>query len=229
MKKRIYTSVAIVLTLALLFVLKVYVSDYFFDAFFAVVACFAAFEMARMMTKIGRFNFQYVATAFPCLLLAGNLIGIHFCAKTGDLFWVLYTILIDLGLVIVVSLGLFLWGIIFRRKTRNEMSVREIKDKNIEKFSFKKALNTLLCFVYPAFLFLFFILINHFHILAFDGNLDSNDNRHVRHADRLGDWREKTLSKNQPEQDHFGRDWRDCLVPDFLRVCLSCLWLHSIF
>lgn len=165
MKKRIYTSVAIVVTLALLFVLKAFVSDYFFDAFFAIVACFAAFEMSRLMTKIGRYNFHYVAVVFPSLLLAGNLIGIHFCATSGDIFWVLYTILIDVGLMLLVSLGLFLWGIVFRRKTRNEISVRELKEKNIEKFSFKKAVNTFLCFVYPAFLFLFFNFINHFHEL----------------------------------------------------------------
>ena len=99
MKKRVYTSIAIVITLALLFVLKVFVSDYFFDAFFAIVACLAAFEMSRLFTKTGRFNHVYVASAFPLLLLAGNLVGIHFVSVTKDLYWVLYTILIDLSIL----------------------------------------------------------------------------------------------------------------------------------
>lgn len=162
MKKRIYTSIAIVITLALLFVLKVYVSDYFFDVFFAVIACFATFEMSKLLTKMGKYNYGYVALVFPALLLAGNLIGIHYCALTKDLFWILYTILIDLAIIVFVGLILFVWGIIFRRRRKNEISVREIKNTTLEKFSFHKALNTLVCFVYPAFLFLFFNLINHF-------------------------------------------------------------------
>lgn len=60
MKKRIYTSVAIVITLVLLFLLKIYVSDYFFDAFFGIIACFGAFEMSILLTKMGKFNFQWV-------------------------------------------------------------------------------------------------------------------------------------------------------------------------
>ena len=97
MKKRIYTSIAIVLCLVLLFVLKVYVSNYFFDVFFAGVACFAAYEMARLLSKIGKYNFNYVAFAFPLLLLAGNLVGLHYCIKTGSFYWILWTILIDLA------------------------------------------------------------------------------------------------------------------------------------
>ncbi len=165
MKKRVYTSIAIIITLALLFVLKVYVSDYFFDVFFACLACFASFEMARLMTKMGRYNFLYVATIFPLLLFASNLLGIHFCGVSKDLFWVLYTILIDVGLMLFVALGLFLFGIIFRRKSKNEISVRQLKKTSVEMFSFKKALNTFVCFVYPTFLFLFFMLINHFQQL----------------------------------------------------------------
>lgn len=168
MKKRVFTGAAIVITLALLFVLKVYVSDYFFDVFFAGVACFAGFEMARLLAKIGKFNFKYVATAFPALLLAGNLVGMHYVEKTGNLFWVLYTILIDLLLVGLVSLGVFQFGLIFKKKTLNEISVRNIQNTNVTKFSFKKALNTMICFIYPTFLFMFFIILNHFESLPLE-------------------------------------------------------------
>ncbi len=161
MSKRIYTSVAIVITLALLFVLKVYVSDLFFDTFFALVACFAAFEMSRLFTKIGRYHFHWLVTLFPALMFAGNLIGIHFCSTSGDLFWVLYTILIDLAIMLVVSGLAFLFSVVLRKKTLNEIAVRELKNTNLCKFSFKKALNTLACFVYPSFLFLLFMLVNH--------------------------------------------------------------------
>lgn len=166
MKKRIYSSVAIVLTLALLFVLKVYVSNYFFDAFFAVLACIACFEMSKLLSKTGLYNYQVVAVFFPALLLAGNLIGIYYAKVTADLYWILWTILIDIGLMVVVALGTFLFGLC--RKKQNvlhEMGVRKINNMSVVKFNFKKAVNTLITFVYPAFLFLFFIFINHFNDL----------------------------------------------------------------
>lgn len=161
MKNRIFTSIAIVIVLALLFVLKVFVSDYFFDAFFGILACFASFEMARLLRKTGKFNNMYVATAMPAVLLGLNIMGVYFLETSQDLMWILYTILIDIGAMVVVSLGLFLWGIIFRKRTRDEMSVREIKKMHVEKFSLLKTLNTAVSYVYPAFLFLFFVFLNH--------------------------------------------------------------------
>lgn len=165
MKKRIYTSVAIVLTLALLFVLKIYVSDYFFDVFFGICAAFAAFEMSKLLSKIGKYNFLYVATAAPALLFAGNLIGVSALQKTGDLFWVLYTILIDLVIMVLLAVGMYLYAVLHRKKTMNEISVRGLKNISLFKFSLNKALNTAITFVYPAFLFLFFVLLNHFDIM----------------------------------------------------------------
>lgn len=164
MKKRIFTSIGIVLTLALLFVLKVYVSDYFFDAFFAIVACFAAFEMSKLLTKIGKYNYQWVAVVFPSLILASNLVGIHFASASSDLFWILWTILIDISLMVVVAVGMFLFGILNKKATKNEISVRELK-MSATKFSLKKAIHTLVTFVYPTFLFLMFVFINHLNTL----------------------------------------------------------------
>lgn len=164
MKKRIFTSIGIVLTLALLFVLKVYVSDYFFDAFFAIVACFAAFEMSKLLTKIGKFNYQWVAVLFPSLILAVNLIGVYYAGASKDMYWILWTILIDIAVMVVVTLGMFLFGILNRKGTKNEINVRELKT-SVTKFSLKKALHTLVTFVYPTFLFLMFIFINHLNSL----------------------------------------------------------------
>ena len=161
MKKKVYTSVAIVITLALLFVLKWFVSDYFFDAFFAVLACFGGYEMSKLLTKIGRYNHLVVGTAFPALLFAGNLVGIHFIALTGDLFWILYTILIDLAIMLLTFLCVFLFDLCRKKAMLNEMSVRKIYKTKYQKFALQKAFNTLICFFYPAFLFLFFNFLNH--------------------------------------------------------------------
>ncbi len=167
MKKRIYSSIAVVITLALLFVLKVYVSEYFFDAFFGIIACFAGFEISKMLTKMGKYNFQFVAVIFPTLLLVANLLGMYFASTSGDFFWIFYTILINISLMIIVFSLLYLWGIILKKKTLNEITVRQLKNISIFRFSFNKALNTLITFIYPSFFFLFFILINHFNTFNF--------------------------------------------------------------
>lgn len=169
MKKRVYSSVLIVVVLALLFVLKAYVSDYFFDVFFCALACYASYEMSKLLSKIGCFNYQWIATAFPAFLLAGNLLGVHFSSKTGDFYWILYTILIDFVLVVLGFLVSFLVSIC-RKKSKiiNEITVRKLNNISIYKFSLKKALYTSISFVYPAFIFLFFVFINHINALPFD-------------------------------------------------------------
>ncbi len=165
MKKRVYSSIAVLITLALLFVLKIFVSDYFFDALVGVLACYGTFEMSKMLTKMGRFNFHYVAVFFPVLMFSMNLLGVQFAANSGDFLWILYTFLIDIGLILLVATGLFLYQLIFRKKTMNEIAVRDIKNISLARFSFKKAINTLIAFVYPSFFLLFFVFINHFNVL----------------------------------------------------------------
>ncbi len=167
MKKRIFTATGIVLTLALLFVLKVYVSDYFFDAFFAIVAGFATFEMSKLLTKIGKYNYQWVAVGFSAILLASNLLGIHFASVNNDLYWVLWTILIDIALMVVVAAGLFVYALLRKKATAREIEVRGLKTSAV-KFALVKALNTMFTFVYPAFLFLMFIFINHLNDLPLE-------------------------------------------------------------
>lgn len=165
MKKRIFTSIGIVLTLALLFVLKVYVSDYFFDAFFAIVAGFAAFETSKLLTKTGKFNFQWVAVAFAALLLGANLLGVHYAAVNQDIYWILWTILIDIALMVVVAAGLLLFTLLRKKKTMHEIEVRDLKNISIFKFSLLKALHTMICFIYPSFLFMMFLFLNHLNTL----------------------------------------------------------------
>ena len=173
MKKRIYSAILMVIVLALLFVLKIYVSDYFFDVMFAALACIGGFEMSRLISKIGLYNSAVVATGFPALLFAGNLIGINFAAKTGNLYWIIYTLLIDIAFM-AFGVVLAFCLCFFRRKgvVENEMAVRQITGVSAFKFSVKKALNTLLTFVYPSFIFLLFIFLNHLNELPFS-KLDS--------------------------------------------------------
>lgn len=169
MKKRIYSAVLIALVLAIMFVLKIYVSDYFFDVFFCALACVGAFEMSKMLSKIGFYNFQWISTFFPLLLLAGNLIGVHYLAATANLYWILWTILIDISFI-AFGFWVSFFACICRKKhiIRNEMAIRQLNNMSIFKFSLKKAVHTLITFVYPAFVFLFFVLLNHMNTMPFD-------------------------------------------------------------
>lgn len=171
MKKRLLTSLAIVIVIALMFVLKVYVSPYFFDVFFAIVACFAAYEFSKLLSRIGLFNNSYVVLTFPAFAVTATLLGLYFDLGFG------YTFLIDLGLVIVAGLVSFIIDLIRKKSVNNEMRIREIKNMSNAKFSFKRALHTMAGLVYPTILFLTMTFINHIdeigmeNIANFNGKL----------------------------------------------------------
>jgi len=179
MKKRIYSSVVIVLALALLFVLKIYVSNYFFDAFFVALACYGCYEMSKLLSKIGKYNYPIVATAFPVLLYLVNLYGIFRAKATpavegvseaveGNILWVLYALLISVAVMALVGICIFVVDLFRRKSLINEMGVRKLEGMSYKKFAFKKALNTCIAFVYPAFLFLFFVFMNHLNELPLE-------------------------------------------------------------
>ncbi len=170
MKKRVYSSILIFLILALLFVLKIAVPSfgaYFFDAFFGVLACIAAFEMSRLMSKTKMYNYQILSVVFAAVILAVNLTCIIYAGEASNYYWVLWAILIDVALMLIVMLFTFLIGLCSRKKILNEMTTREVKNISTTKFLFKKCINTLIIFVYPAFFFLFFVFLNHIGELPF--------------------------------------------------------------
>ena len=169
MKTRLLTSLCIVLTLALLFVLEVYVSAYFFDVFFMVIATIAAYEMSLLLTRMGRANNTILILTYPAFIATTSVLGMYFGLNIG------YVLLIDLAIGVLMFALSFLWGIIFKKSTLNEMRIRDIKDQKFVKFSFKKSFNTFLGMIYPSFLLLTMVLLNHFdeigfgNIAAFDG------------------------------------------------------------
>lgn len=169
MKKRVYSSILIVLILAILFVLKITVPSfgaYFFDAFFGVLACIAAYEMSKLLSKTKLYNYQILAVIFPVIMLAVNLLCVFYAGAQDNIYWVLWAILIDIALMLLTLVVTFLIGLCSRKKVLNEMATREVKNMSTIKFVFKKCLNTLIIFVYPSFFFLFFIFINHFNELS---------------------------------------------------------------
>lgn len=161
MKKRIITSIEIVFVLALAFVLKCLVSDYFFDALILFIACFAAFETSKLFTKMGKYNYSILATVFPVVLLISNLIGIIYDKNVGLTF----TLLIDFALIVLFFGIAFIYGLINTKKSLNEMKIRKEKI-SLSKYAFNKAFNTSVTFIYPSFLIMFMNFLNHIDSLT---------------------------------------------------------------
>ncbi len=158
MKKRILTAVGIVVTLILFFVLKVFVNDYFFDALIFGMGAFAAYETAKILSKAGVKNYQYLCLSFVAVQFISNFLGIFYKLP----IWLI--IVIDIASIIVVAFGSFLWSLI-SKKTKDEIRVKEVKISKA-KFSFNRALGNLICFIYPTFFVMLMMLLNHFDGLA---------------------------------------------------------------
>lgn len=158
MKNRLISSIGIVLVMVLAFVLKMLVSSYFFDALILVVVCFAAFETSRLFTKMGKFNYTYLAIIFPMILMASNLLGINFDSSIG----LVYTLLIDIALIVIFFAGAFVYGLSTHKKSRNEMRIRKIdKRVTLSRYAFNKAFNTGVTFIYPSFVLMLMTILNH--------------------------------------------------------------------
>lgn len=155
MKARLLTSLGIVISIVLMFVLKVYVSPIFFDVFFAAIAGFAAFEMAKLLTRTGKVNNSIIITAFPAVMMLVSVLCIYFGLGFG------WTILIDLALIVFGGLLAELWSVFTKSRVLTEMRLRGVQT-TFNKFAFKKALNTCLGLIYPSLLFLSMVFLNHF-------------------------------------------------------------------
>lgn len=156
MKKRLISGAIFVAILALAFVLKAFVSNYFFDFVIVAVACISGWEMSALLTKTGKYNNRFLATFFPAFLAIPLLLCIHFQASIS----LVYTIVIAVATILLFTLITFLCSLVVFKKTRKEIQTRGLV-VSVAKFSLIKALNTTIGFVYPSFMMLFFTLINH--------------------------------------------------------------------
>ncbi|MBQ8908889.1 MAG: phosphatidate cytidylyltransferase [Clostridia bacterium] len=156
MKKRLYSGAIFVAILAVAFVLKATVSNYFFDALILAIACISSLEFSKMLTKMGKFNNKILATVQPCALMLALLLCIAYQSSISLIF----TILIAIAVVVVFTIAAFLWSVFTAKKTKREMETRKIS-YGLSKFALIKAVNTLIVYLYPAFLMMFLTLINH--------------------------------------------------------------------
>ncbi len=163
MKKRILTSLEIFVVLVLAFVLRELVSNYFFDALILFVSVMASYETARLFTKMDKYNYTYLAAAFPALLMLSNLLGLAFDSTIGLSF----TLVIDVAVIIITFGATFAIGALNRKKLFNEMKIRKVdRSMTTTRFAFNKAFNTAVAFIYPAFLLSLLTVLNHLDSLT---------------------------------------------------------------
>ena len=157
MKTRLMTSILIVAVLALMFVLKSYVSPYIFDALILFISIYCAYEMSKLLTKMDKPNNQILVSIFPAFLMLAVLLNIAFDSSVG----LIYNIVILVALIIVFFAISFVVSLLSKGKTLKEIRYKKL-NISLSKYSFRKAMNTTFCFIYPSFLLIFMSLINHF-------------------------------------------------------------------
>ena len=161
MKTRILTSIGIVITILLMFLLKVYISPYFFDALFLTIALFAAYEMSKLLSRMNKPNNLYIGVVYAPIAFVITLLCMFFKLNFG------YILLIDIAIMLPFAFVAFIWSLIDKKSTQNEMKIRNVKSK-MPTFCFKKALTTMITFVYPTLLFLAMSFLNHFDEISIE-------------------------------------------------------------
>ncbi len=175
MKDRILSSIVIVAVIAILFVLKATVSPLFFDFFFAIIAGFGVYEMCNMYTRRAKSTYKWLSICYVPLALAINVVSCSLIGQAGSVWLLAIIIVLDVVLAVIMAFIGYLFSIIRKTKTQEEIKIRKTS-QTIAKFSFEKAKNSFFAMLYPAFLLLLFIFINHVDELPFakqeiiDGN-----------------------------------------------------------
>lgn len=157
MKTRLMSAIAFVLILAIAFILKLFVSNYFFDIAILFVACVAALETSKLLTKMGKYNNKYMSAIFPAILMIVLLL----CIDADSSIGFIYTVIIAVAVMIAMFAVTFALPFITYKKTKLELKTRKMDNLPVWKYSLIKALNTAVVFVYPVFLMMFLCLINH--------------------------------------------------------------------
>jgi len=160
MKRRVITSVFLVLALALAFVSRIW-TPYVFDLMILALAVMGAVEVARVLERQLKYtNFVVVAT-IPAVLYLLIILVIRF-----QLIWQ-YLLVMLLGAIIFYFLLIFLFTLLAKKSSLAEMEKYGLKDVKLVRYALDKAMYSLSVLVYPTLLFMAIIIINHLNQFDF--------------------------------------------------------------
>lgn len=152
MKQRILTGTALVALLILLFFSKTSTA-YVFDLFIGLIAIYAGYEMSELLKKMGLYNNKWVIIAYP--VLAYFLYKI--CLLKNVEFYLLF--IMQMALIILLVAFVLIIGMVFRKRTDNEIKTRKLRI-GIDQFSIFKGIQTLFGIIYPCLIVMLLILVN---------------------------------------------------------------------
>ena len=166
MKERILTGVFIALIISFAFLFREF-TLYVFDALVLLLATYSAFEFSKLLSKCNLYNNKIIIMIYPalayCLFLISMLTKLDFYIS----------FVIQAGLLLLLVIGMFLLGLILKRKTENEIKTRNL-NLRLDKFALYKSVHTLFGLLYPTVLLLPLFIINHLGEIGIYTNSNSN-------------------------------------------------------
>jgi len=154
MKQRVITSIILNVVVALIFVLRQFVSTYIFDALLCLVIIISANEVSRVFNRSGRLNDGTLITIYPVL----EFIAFFFGMQSGLNMW--YIILISIGIIILLMLVEMFVVLVSRKSLEQEYEKTKLT-KTFTEFCVNKVLLTGFIMVYPALLLSGLFFLNH--------------------------------------------------------------------
>ena len=153
MKQRILTGLIIVIVLTSAFLLREF-TMYAFDAFVLFLSIISAYEFSKLLKKFNYYNNNLVSMVYPVLSYGLFLLSLLTQMK-------LYlAVIIQVALLILSVLFVFIYGVLFKKQTDNEIKTRNLHTR-LDKFSFNKSVHTLFTLLYPSVLLFPLYLLNH--------------------------------------------------------------------
>ena len=154
MKQRFITAVILNIVVALIFVLRQFVSTYIFDALLCLVIIVSANEVSRVFNRSGRLNDGTLITIYPVLVFVAFFFGM----QNGLNMW--YLILISIGIVIVLMFVEMLVVLCSKKSLQQEYEKTKLT-KTFTEFCVNKVLLTGFIMIYPALLLSSLFFLNH--------------------------------------------------------------------
>lgn len=159
MKQRLITALILNVVVALIFVLRQFVSVYIFDALLCLVIIISANEVARVFNRSGRLNDSTLITIYPVL----SFVAFYFGMKYQLNIW--YILLINLGVILALMIVEIFVVLFTKKKLQAEFEKTKLTN-TFAKFCTNKVLLTGFLMLYPSVLLSSLYFMN--HISAFE-------------------------------------------------------------
>lgn len=153
MKQRVITAIILNIVVALVFVLRQFVSTYIFDALLCLVIIVSANEVSRVFNRSGRLNNGTLITIYPILCYCAFFLGMKYKLN----IW--FILLMFLAIIVLLMLVEMLVVFLTKNKLKTEFEKTKLTKTFVE-FCTNKVLLTGFIMLYPALLLSSMFFIN---------------------------------------------------------------------